>query len=79
MLKTRRMQQIEQRMGRPIEVLLADLYVAQGLNINAVGERLGIHYTLVPRYLRLCGLPVRAPNVTRAGAGWGKGTNHGAK
>lgn len=67
MIKTRRMQEIEQRWGRPIEVILADLYLGQNLGVTEVGERLGIHFSLVPRYLRLCGLPVRpqGKNIAR--------------
>lgn len=59
MIKTKRMQQIEQTHHRSIEVLMADLYVGQGLPAEEIARRLAIHESLVTRYVRLCGLPVR--------------------
>lgn len=59
MIKTARMQRIEQEHGRVIEAILADLYIARGMSIRQVAAELHVDMTLVPRYLRLCGLPVR--------------------
>lgn len=66
MIKTARMQRIEQERGRVIEAVLADLYIARGLTIREVAAELHVHPTLVPKYLRLCGLPVRPVGGARA-------------
>jgi transposase len=53
------MQRIEAREGRPVEALLQDLYVEQGLMLSEVGERLGIGESAVSRWLAHFGIEAR--------------------
>jgi len=58
-IKSRRMQLVELQVGRPLELLLYDLYLRQGLSVEAVANRLGCSLTTAHRWLHAAGIPVR--------------------
>lgn len=58
-LKSRGMQLVEQRTGRPIDVTLRELYLDQGLTVDAVAETLGITKGTVSRWLAHFGIRTR--------------------
>lgn len=66
--KTREMQRIEAREGRPIEELLAELYVEQGLMLVEVGERLGVTESAVSKWLQWFGIETRRGGPRREAA-----------
>jgi hypothetical protein len=61
--RSREMQRIEAREGRPIDEILRDLYVEQGLLLAQVGEKLGVTESTASRWLAYFGIETR-----RAGA-----------
>ncbi|NMP23421.1 hypothetical protein [Sulfobacillus harzensis] len=60
------MQIIEARRGRPIEQLLWEFYVRDGLSIGEIGAELQIDPSTVWKYLKRCGIQTRRPG-THAG------------
>lgn len=64
--RTREMQAIEAREGRPMDEILRDLYVTQGLTLEAVGDRLGITKGAASRWLERFGIRARRPGPERA-------------
>jgi transposase len=59
LIRTREMQVLEAAHGKPINELLADLYVRQGLTVDAVGAALGVTKGTISRWLERCGIPAR--------------------
>lgn len=53
------MQRIEAREGRPIDEILRDLYIGQGLLLAQVGERLGVTESTASRWLSYFGIETR--------------------
>jgi CRP-like cAMP-binding protein len=60
-LKSKAMQRMERRLGRPLEEVFRDLYVAQRMSQAEVGEELGIHPATVSRWLDELGIESRPP------------------
>lgn len=60
------MQSIEAREGRPMDEILRDLYVTQGMTLEAVGAKLGITKGAVSRWLERFDIPARRPGPERA-------------
>ena len=63
--RTREMQRVEAEHGRPLEDILRDLYVDQGLLLAQVGERLGIGESAAARWLAYCGIRARKGGPVR--------------
>jgi len=59
LIRTREMQVLEATHGKPIEELLTDLYVRQGLTVDQVGVAIGVTKGTVSRWLERCGIPAR--------------------
>lgn len=59
MIKTVGMQRLEQRLGRPVEQVLFELYCGRGLTMEAVGRELGVSKASAVRYIGRCGIPTR--------------------
>lgn len=57
--RSREMQRIEAREGRPIDELLRALYVEEGLLLAQVGERLGITESTASRWMSYFGIETR--------------------
>lgn len=64
-LKTRRMQLIEMKYGRPIEQLLFERYVIQGHTLATIGAEFGVDPSNVFRFLKRCGIPTRPRNAVQ--------------
>lgn len=60
-LRTREMQLIEAEHGQPIDALLRDLYVEQGLGVQDIAERLHLTKGTVSRWMDRLGIPARRP------------------
>lgn len=54
------MQRLEARMGKPMDQILRELYVDRGLNVDQVGEELGITKGAVSRWLDRFGIETRS-------------------
>lgn len=70
LIRTRDMQLVEQRLGRPIELVLRDLYVTRALPLDDVARELDFGKSTVVRWLEACGIPRRPrgnPNRPPAG------------
>lgn len=59
------MQLLEAELGRPIDQILRELYVEQGLDIRAVGDRLGVTKGTVSRWLTHFHIPTRRGGTAR--------------
>lgn len=59
--RTRQMQDIEARLGRPMGDILRELYVERGLTVESVGAELGITKGAVSRWLERFDIPARRP------------------
>ena len=59
LIRTREMQVLEAAHGQPIDAILRDLYVRQGLTVDAVGDALGVTKGTISRWLERCGIPAR--------------------
>ena len=55
------MQRIEALRGRPLDQILRELYVDQGLSLEAVGLELGISKGAASRWLQNFGIDARRP------------------
>lgn len=60
------MQRIEAREGRPMDAVLRDLYVDQGLLLAEVGLRLGLSESSVSRWLAHFDIEARRGGTQRA-------------
>ena len=60
------MQRIEAREGRPLDELLRDLYVDQGLLLSEIGERFGLGESAVSRWLAHFDIPTRRGGPVRS-------------
>jgi ParB-like chromosome segregation protein Spo0J len=49
--RTREMQRIEAEQGRPIEQILRELRIEEGLTVEQVGSRLGVTKSAASRWL----------------------------
>lgn len=58
-LKSRGMQLVERRLGRPMEDVLRELYVDQGLTVKQVGKTLGVSGPTVSRWMADLGIEAR--------------------
>lgn len=67
-IRTRDMQTLEARLGRPIAEILRDLYVAQGMTVDEVGDELGVTAGTVSRWLGRCDIEARPRGGQRAPA-----------
>ena len=63
--RTREMQRLEARYGKPMDVILRELYVEQGLFLEDVGKELGITKGAVSRWLVHFGIPARRGGPVR--------------
>lgn len=59
--RTREMQTIEAARGKPMDQLLRELYVDQGLTTRAIGEELGQNESTISRWLDRFGIRTRKP------------------
>lgn len=50
--KTKRMKQLEVQLGEPVEKVLYKLYIKQGLTVEEIGQRWGIHFSTVALWIR---------------------------
>lgn len=60
---------VEAEVGEPIDVHLRRLYYEENLTLWAIGERLGINFSTVWRWLRWCQIApkqMRPPAATEA-------------
>ena len=57
--RTREMQRIEAREGRPLDELLRDLYVNEGLMLAEIGARWGVGESAVSKWLAWAGIEAR--------------------
>lgn len=57
------MQRIEARLGRPMDAILRDLYLDQGMTLAAVGAELGVTKGAVSRWLERFGIEARRPGA----------------
>lgn len=55
-LRTREMQLVEARFGRPIEEILRELRIGEDLTVEEVGKRLGITKGAASRWLERFGI-----------------------
>ena len=65
-LKSRGMQLVEHRLGRPLEEVLADLYVDQGMTVKQVAEELGVSSASVSRWMSELGIEARYIGTRKA-------------
>jgi len=63
--KTWAMRMVEERYGKPVEQLIHELYVEQGMTTTATGAHLGIDGSAVSRWMERLGIPAR-PRGKRA-------------
>jgi hypothetical protein len=61
------MQRVEARFGRPIDEVLRDFYVDQGLNLEQLGRELGITKSAASRWLAHFRIPARKPGARPEG------------
>lgn len=66
--RTREMQRVEAQEGRPLDVILRELYIDQGLMLVQVGERLGIGESAAARWLQHFDIPARKGGPVRDAA-----------
>lgn len=59
--KTRPMQVMEARLGRPLEDVLRSLYHDEGLTLAQVADRLDVNVGTVSRWMASLGIPARFP------------------
>jgi DNA-binding transcriptional regulator LsrR (DeoR family) len=57
--RTREMQRLEAERGRPIDVLLRDMYEIRGLTLDEIARDLGLSKSAVSRWLERCGIETR--------------------
>lgn len=57
--RTREMQRLEARLGKPMDEILRDLYIEQGMTLVEVGAALGITAGAVSRWLAHFGIETR--------------------
>lgn len=57
------MQRIEGRLGKPIDQILREYYVEQGLTVEQVGQKLGQTKGTVSRWLARFGIEARRPGT----------------
>jgi transposase len=67
-IRTAEMQRIEASRGKPMDQILRDLYVTQGMTLEAVGAELGITKGAVSRWLERFAIPTRRPGPERTEA-----------
>lgn len=58
-LKSRGMQLVEHRLGRPLEDVLTELYVDQGMTVKQVATELGVSGASVSRWMSELGIAAR--------------------
>lgn len=58
-LKSRGMQLVEHRLGRPLEDVLRELYTDQGMTVKQVAEELGVSSASVSRWMGELGIEAR--------------------
>jgi transposase len=59
LIRTREMQVLEAARGKPINEILTELYIVEGLTVDAVGAALGVTKGTISRWLERCGIPAR--------------------
>jgi transposase len=64
-IKTRPMQVVEQRLGRPLEEYLADRYTRDGLSTYEIGAEIDVHPSTVTRWMALLRIEARFPGPRR--------------
>jgi len=63
--RTREMQRIEARLGKPMDAILRELYVDQGLTLEQLGTHLGITKGAASRWLERFGIEARRGGPVR--------------
>lgn len=56
---TRGMRQIEERVGKPIQLYLFDAYITRGLSVRGIGQEIGVNPATVSRWMRAWNIPPR--------------------
>lgn len=60
-IKTRPMQVVERRLGRPLEEFLAERYTVDGKTTYEIGAELGVNPSTVTRWMAVLGIEARFP------------------
>jgi transposase len=64
-VKTRPMQVVEQKLGRPLEEYLTEQYTRAGRSTYEIGEELDVHPSTVTRWMQLLHIKARFPGPRR--------------
>lgn len=57
--KSRGMQLVEHRLGRPLEVVLTELYISQGMTVREVAAEIGVSTASISRWMSELGIAAR--------------------
>lgn len=57
--KTPYMKRIEEKFGKPIDVLLRNLYHGESMTLEAIGEQLDLDHSTVSRWMDRFGIPTK--------------------
>lgn len=58
-LKSRGMQLVEHRLGRPLDEVLTELYIDQGMTVKQVAAEIGVSTASVSRWMSELGIQAR--------------------
>jgi len=65
-IKTRPMQVMERRIGRPLEEFLSERYLTEGKTTYEIGAELDVHPSTITRWMAVLGIEARFPGPRKA-------------